>query len=435
MMGCVCFWRDYAACRYEVSRVSAQSAGSITNETIHNGEDGMRITRRNLLLASAAVGASSAVFRRRALAAGAELKLGVVGVLSGPAAQWGLALKGAVEFVAAEANRDGSVKIDGAPCHVSVVAIDSKYTAEGAAAAANTLAGQGVKFIIGPIGSPELTGLKPIAKRNSMLVMGNGYAKDALGPQWPLVFHVGPGPSGWADPIIKIAKQKFGIKSVVLVAPNDQGGTDIASVDAAAYKKNGIAATEEYYQRGTTNFAPIVTRIMNEKPEAVDLASSPPGDAGIMVKQLRQAGFEGPIGRLGGPGYSEISRVAGGDAVLKDFYWYEPVLVDEKVQLIADEYKKLFGTERPENNLFFQWVSGARMVVKAIAKAGTITDTDKVAQALRALPVDDPNIGSGHWIGQSFFGINQELSFPFGVGLVTNGQLQPIVAVEAATGK
>jgi branched-chain amino acid transport system substrate-binding protein len=396
----------------------------------------MGITRRNLLVAGAVLAASSiALPNQAALAAGQELKLGVVGVLSGPAAQWGLALKGAAEFVAAEANRDGLIKIDGAPVQVSIIAIDSKYTAEGAAAAVNALAGQGVKFIIGPIGSPEMTGIKPIAKRNGMLVLGNGYAKDAIGPQWPLVFHVGPGPSGWADPIIKIAKQKFGIKSVVLVAPNDQGGTDIASVDADAYKKNGISATEEYYQRGTTNFAPIVTRIMNAKPEAVDLASSPPGDAGIMVKQLRQAGFEGPIGRLGGPGYSEISRVAGGDAVLKDFYWYEPVLVDEKVQLIAEDYKKLIGADRPENNLFFQWVSGTRMVIKAIAKAGTITDTEKVAQALRALPVSDLNVGSGHWIGQEFFGINQELSFPFGVGLVVKGQVQPVMPVAAATGK
>lgn len=394
----------------------------------------MSITRRKLLLSGAAVGAALAGSNTLVMAAEQELTLGVVGVLSGPAAQWGLALRGAVEFVAAEANRDGLIKIDGKPCKVNVVAIDSKYTAEGAAAAANTLAGQGVKFIIGPIGSPELTGVKPIAKRNSMLVMGNSYAKDALSPQMPLVFHVGPGPSGWADPIIKIAKQKFGIKSVVLVAPNDQGGTDIASVDADAYKKNGITATEEYYQRGTTNFGPIVTRIMNAKPEAVDLASSPPGDAGIMVKQLRQAGFEGPIGRLGGPGYGEISRVAGGDEVLKDFYWYEPVFIDEKAQQIAEDYKRLMGSERPENNLFFQWVSGARMVVKAIAKAGT-TDTSKVAEALRALPVSDPNLGAGHWIGQEFFGINQELSFPFGVGLVTNGKLQPTMKVEAAGGK
>ena len=394
----------------------------------------MSITRRSLLLSGAAAGAALAGSSALVIAAEQEVTLGVVGVLSGPAAQWGLALRGAVEFVAAEANRDGLIKIGGAPCKVNVVAIDSKYTAEGAAAAANTLAGQGVKFILGPIGSPELTGVKPIAKRNSMLVMGNGYAKDALSPQLPLVFHVGPGPSGWADPIIKIAKQKFGIKSVVLVAPNDQGGTDIASVDADVYKKNGIAATEEYYQRGTTNFGPIVTRIMNAKPEAVDLASSPPGDAGILVKQLRQAGFEGPIGRLGGPGYGEISRVAGGDDVLKDFYWYEPVVIDEKTLQIAEDYKKLMGSERPENNLFFQWVSGARMVVKAIAKAGT-TDTSKVAEALRALPVSDPNLGAGHWIGQEFFGINQELSFPFGVGLVTNGKLQPTMRVEAAGGK
>ncbi|WP_407179783.1 ABC transporter substrate-binding protein [Bradyrhizobium sp. STM 3562] len=394
----------------------------------------MRITRRDLLLSGAAAGAVLAGSNGLAIAAEQELTLGVVGVLSGPAAQWGLALRGAVEFAAAEANRDGLIKIGGAPCKVNVVAIDSKYTAEGAAAAANALAGQGVKFILGPIGSPELTGVKPIAKRNSMLVMGNGYAKDALSPQLPLVFHVGPGPSGWADPIIKVAKQKFGIKSVVLVAPNDQGGTDIASVDADAYKKNGIAATEEYYQRGTTNFGPIVTRIMNAMPEAVDLASSPPGDAGILVKQLRQAGFEGPIGRLGGPGYGEISRVAGGDDVLKDFYWYEPVVIDEKMLQIAEDYKKLMGSERPENNLFFQWVSGARMVVKAIAKAGT-TDTAKVAEALRALPVSDPNLGAGHWIGQEFFGINQELSFPFGIGLVTNGKLQPTMRVEAAGGK
>lgn len=392
----------------------------------------MKTTRRNVILSGAAAGAAMVMPRMAALAAAPEVKLGVVGVLSGPAAQWGLALRGAVEFVAAEANRDGLIKIGGQAAKVSVVAIDSKYTAEGAAAAANSLAGQGVKLIIGPIGSPELTGIKPIAMRNAMLVMGNGYAKDALGAQWPLVFHQGPGPSGWADPIIKIAKEKFGMKSVVVVAPNDQGGTDVASVDAQAYKNNGIAATEEYYQRGTTNFAPIITRIMNAKPEAVDLASSPPGDAGIIVKQLRQAGFEGPIGRLGGPGYSEISRVAGGDEVLKDFYWYEPVFIDENVLKIADDYKTLMKAERPENNLFFQWVSATRMVTRAIAKAGIADDTQKIAAALRSLTVEDPNLGAGGWIGQKFFGINQELSFPFGVGLVVKGKLQPVQRIAAA---
>jgi branched-chain amino acid transport system substrate-binding protein len=316
-----------------------------------------------------------------------------------------------------------------------VTAIDSKYTAEGAAAAGNNMVSQGVKFIIGPVGSPEMTGLKPIATRNNLLVMGNGYAKDAIGPQWPLVFHNGPGPSGWAEPIVRVAKAKFGMKKVVLIAPNDQGGTDIASVDAVAYKKNGVEAIEEYYQRGTTNFAPIITRVLNARPDAVDTASSPPGDAGVIIKQLRQSGFDGPIGRLGGPGMTEIVRVAGGLDVVKNFYWYEPVYIDDKVRAIGEEHKKLLKVDPPENNLYFQWVSAARMVMKAITKAGTISDTKKVAEALRTVPVEDPNLGKGLWIGQEFFGINQELSFPFGVGLILDGKLQPTQRVEAATGK
>ena len=76
-----------------------------------------------------------------------------------------------------------------------------------------------------------------------------------------------------------------------------------------------------------------------------------------------------------------------------------------------------------------------RLVVKAISKAGTASDTTKVAAALRALPVEDPNLGKGLWVGQEFFGINQELSFPFGIGLIVDGKKQPYLRVEAATGK
>lgn len=359
-----------------------------------------------------------------------EVKLGAMGPLSGPAAQWGLAMEGAAAFAAAEANRDGGVKVGNEKCKVTVVSYDTKYTAEGAAAGANQMISQGVKFIIGPVGSPEVTGVKPVAARSGVLVLANSYAKNAIGKQWPLVFHLGPGPSEWAEPIIKAAKAKFNIKSVVVVAPNDQGGTDIASVDADVYKANGIPATEEYYQRGTTNFAPIISRILAAKPDAVDTASSPPGDAGIIVKQLRQAGFDGPVGRLGGPGTDEIARVAGGMDVLKNFYWYEVVPTeDPKVRAVSDEYKKLVGKDAPENTNFWLWMAPPRMLLQAISKAGT-TDTTKVAEALRSLPVKDPNLGEGKWTGEKFFGINQEIFFPFGVGMIADGKMLGVQRVE-----
>ncbi|HMO30350.1 ABC transporter substrate-binding protein [Enterovirga sp.] len=364
-------------------------------------------------------------------AAACELKIGSPAVLSGPAAQWGLALRGALEFTAKEAMDEKRLVIDGVPCTISSVVIDSKYTAEGAAAAMNQLAAQGVKVIVGGVGSPEVTGLKPVATRNRMVAMVNSFAKDSIGPQWPNVFHIGPGPSGWAGPIIDEGLKRFKFKTVAIVAPNDQGGTDIASVNAQLFKERGVTPAEEYYQRGTTNFAPIVTRILGSNPGAVDLASSPAGDAGIIVKQLRQAGFEGPIFRLGGPAFEEIARVAGGVNVLKDFLWYEPVYIDDNVRALEAKHLKLMGRPRPENADFFRWTFAARMMIKAANAAGTVSDPQKIADAMRALPVEDENIGRGYWIGKKFFGIRQQMSYPFAIGVVVNGETQPFIRAEA----
>ncbi|MGP2493975.1 ABC transporter substrate-binding protein [Mesorhizobium sp. PUT5] len=367
-------------------------------------------------------------------AAGAcELKIGSPAVLSGPAAQWGLALRGALEFVAKETMEEHRLAIDGVDCKVSVVAIDSKYTAEGAASAMNALAADGIKVIVGAVGSPEVTGMKPVANRNRMVAMVNSFAKDSIGPKWPNVFHIGPGPSGWAGPIIDAGLERYKFSTVAIVAPNDQGGTDIASVNASIFAEKGVTATEEYYQRGTTNFAPIVTRLLGSNPGAVDLASSPAGDAGIIVKQLRQAGFEGPIFRLGGPGFEEIARVAGGVDVLKDFLWYEPVYMDDNLRKLEAKHAELLGGQRPENADYFRWVFAARMMIKAVAAAGTVDDADKIAEAMRKLPVEDENIGSGHWIGQKFFGINQEMSYPFAIGIVQDGEIQPYLRADAVS--
>ena len=62
------------------------------------------------------------------------------------------------------------------------------------------------------------------------------------------------------------------------------------------YEEVGVETTLEYYQRGTTNFAAIATRVMGANPDAIEMSSVPPGDAAILVKQLLEAGYEGVIG-------------------------------------------------------------------------------------------------------------------------------------------
>jgi len=365
-----------------------------------------------------------------------EAKIGALGPMSGGAAAWGLALKAGVDFAAAQANEAGGVTVGDKKCKVTVVSYDTKYTADGAAAGANYMASQDVKLIVGPVGSPEATGIKPVANRNEQLTFNSSYAKNAIGPEWTLAFHQLAGPSAWASALATVAKDKFKINSVVVVAPNDQGGTDVASVNAAAYKALGIKTSEEYYQRGTTNFAPIVARILNARPDAIDTSSSPPGDAATMVKQILEAGFTGPIGRLGGPGTPEIIRAAGGVEKLKGFYWLELVPIDDpKVRAMLTDYQTVMKSAPPDNTLLFTAAAATRMLLKAITAAGTDKDANKVAEALRKLPAEDHYLGKGVWTGKEAFGINQELAFPVGMGLVVDGKHLGVTPIDVSGGK
>lgn len=359
-------------------------------------------------------------------------KVGVVGPMSGGAALWGLSARNGAEIAAAEYNQAGGLPMGGKKCKVVVLSYDSKYSPEGAAAAANSLASQDVSVIVGPLGSPEATGIKPVAERNKQVTMNASYAKDAIGTQWPLAFHAVPGPGAWAKPLVKMAKEKFDIKAVVVVAPNDQGGTDVGSAAVDAYRGLGIDTREEYYQRGTTNFAPIVARIMRSDPTAIDVCSSPPGDAATLVKQLLEAGFKGIFGRLGGVATNEIVRAAGGIESLGNFYWLESVNVDPaRLEAIVSAQKGL-GQIPGDSTVVAIFAASGRLALKAISNAGTSSDGVKVAQELRKLPIDDPWLAKGDWTGMSAYGIRQEFGFSVGMGLIIKGKNLGVTPISMA---
>jgi branched-chain amino acid transport system substrate-binding protein len=338
------------------------------------------------------------------------------------------------QMAAWEANQRGGLKVGDQTCQVNVETYDDEYTSNGAAAAMNKFASEGIKFVIGPMGSPEVTGAKPVALRHGMLLMADSYARDAIGPQWPLVFHNGPGAAVWAQPIITEARKQYTLNSVVTVAPDDQGGQDTAEVDAQAYEAAGVQVREKvYYARGTTDFAPIVTRILSSRPDAVETASTPPGDVGVLVKQLRQVGFTGPIGHLGGPGTEQAAQVAGGYGVLGDFYAYAPYNPDDpKIKEFQQQVQQALNAAAEPNTPL--WTPGARLVLAAIEKAGTMEDVEAVATALRGMPLEDPMLGKGQWTGQREFGINQEASYPFYMQYFKAGELQPYVQLNGVAG-
>ena len=155
-----------------------------------------------------------------------EVKIGVAGPMSGGAAAFGLNEKLGADFQAALANEQGGLQVGERKCRITVVGFDSLYNSAGGAAAGNYFASEDIHVILGPVGSPEVTGFKPIGKRNNLVSLNMTYAKDAIGPDYPLTFHQLQAPPTWGPILIRRAMERFKFKSIVLLGPNDQGGTD-----------------------------------------------------------------------------------------------------------------------------------------------------------------------------------------------------------------
>ncbi|GJH27076.1 ABC transporter substrate-binding protein [Caballeronia novacaledonica] len=388
--------------------------------------------RRRSIVASALAAIPCAFFLTSMPAFGqeCEIKLGVAGPMTGGGASWGLSEKAAVEFEAAWTNANGGLPLGTRKCKVSVVSVDAQSTAAGGAAAANYLASEGVHAVIGPMLGPEITGFKPVAKRNGQVNFTTSFAANAIGPEFPLVFHELQSPPVWSPPIVKIVKDRFKLKTVVIVGPNDQGGTDPGNALAKTYNDAGVKASTEWYQRGTTNFSPIVVRLMSMNPDALELGGMPPGEATILVKQMREAGYEGVFGRLGAGG-DIIIKDSGGIEKQKSFYWFDHIPTQEAgMKRMGVDFERLMKRPVPDMALWYNQQIAAELMLKAVSTAGTDQDGEKIASALRNMVPESRYAGKAGWRGKAQYGINQELSFPVAVNFIENGKREVQVKIE-----
>ena len=358
-------------------------------------------------------------------AAGCEegkIKIGVLLPLSGPAAAFGQGIEQAIDFAAAEANDDGGITVGGATCTIELSRYDTKGSAEQASAGMNQLISEGVKFVFGPSLSQEVSAIQQIAARNDILVIGASYSSTGISPDLPLIFGAATTPSSFAGPMAEWVSEAYpDVQDVTVVVPDTQGGNDTAKVVGKAYDDAGLQATITTFAEATTDFAPFIDGVLRSQPDAIDVASTPPGTAGVIIKQLRQAGFDGPVGRLGGESTDAIVNAVGSPEGLGEFYWFAPV--DFESQPVRD-YREKFTAEFGSDPLPIsaELLPPARMLIAAIEKAGS-TDPGAVATALESLPIDDPTMGGGYWGGKDFYGIDHEIVLDFNGGQYKNGTI------------
>ncbi len=353
-----------------------------------------------------------------------ELKIGGIGPLSGGGTAWGLALQRGVQLAVDDVVKSGGLKVGGKTYMPKLVMIDDQYTSAGGRLAADRLVNvEKAKFIIGPIGSPSVLSAVAVTTPAQVLMLSNGFSAAILknDAKSPFNFRAMGSTVEFGPAMVKWYRQNYpAAKKVALIAPNDAVGQSVVPQLEAYYKEAGFEVWKELYDRGSKEFTPLLTRMISQNVDLLDLNSNAPGEAALLLKQARQAGFKGKIWQVGGPSVDEIIEIGGplaeGFISLNVFDFEQPE---------AKNFMKLFREKYGNSALNAQtpiWYNATRIMFEAIRRAGT-TDVVKVRDTLEKMEGYDAGLfGPVSWGGMRDYGVAHQLLVKFWIVEVKNGK-------------
>lgn len=351
------------------------------------------------------------------------LRIGVVSALSGPGSEWGLAQDGAAKIVAMEANANGGLKVGAKTYKVEVISYDDQYKAAlGVTAATRLIEQDKVKLVVGPMGSASVLAVRPLLEKNRIVAILGAYSEKALDSTTKYTFRGFPTQVEFAGPIVDwLKKNKPELKTVADLEPNDETGWFSQKLIKDRYERAGYRiVSSELYERSLRDFQPVLTRVLATKPDIIELGTTPPGTAGLIIRQARELGFKGQFVKIGGPGVPQIVAAAG-----KEFA--EGLICYAAADTTTPAYKDLEARyakvlKPPMNEFTVYFYDAVRMMLDAVQAAGTVDDTDRIAAELERIREYKGLQGTIRWGGQQTYGTNHQILTPTFIGMIKDGQ-------------
>jgi len=362
------------------------------------------------------------------------IKLGLSIPLSGAGANWG---KGSVflcKQAAKEIAAEGGVKVGGKVYNYSCVAYDNKYNAaEGTKVAQALLNRDGIKFIGGSLGTAPVKALQSLSERQGVLHFTTAWGSSIKGPDFPLTFTIMNTPNEISYPLIQYIKEANpAVKTVALLNPNDASGQETEVIARKAWASAGVTVvSSDWFDRGTTEFQPIASKIAATKADAVDLGGTPPSDSGLVFKELQAIGWKGV--KLVEVGTGAEGLIASGGAAGEDVYMGAAIVFDgpqvtEKQRKINDAGRAAIGESLNQIHIGFY---DAVYALKAAMEQSQSVDPKVVAKALPSVKFNS-FYGPSGFGGKGTYGSEQQILVPVIVTQIKGGKLTEVRRIEPA---
>jgi branched-chain amino acid transport system substrate-binding protein len=360
------------------------------------------------------------------------LRIGQIGVMSGPAASWGLVNRYAAEAQAAMYNKAGGFEIDGEPYRIEIVSVDDKNDPRVAIAGIERLAYQeDLTYIIGPNVDETTSAIIPVVKEAGLFNISYGFLRDLFTPPSTNTA-LGMIASYQAAPVIYAHLQENeGVETVSFITRNDTSGLTNRDAGVDAAEKLGLEIVEAgtTYEPGTTDFFPMMAPLVEANPDLIVLSGAAPSDTPLLLRAARQLGYQGFISTETAQDAKVLEEIAGADANgfislggastpdIRTPYMEEFI---ERYTDIAGEWNDEAGTK----------VYALEMIIQTLKIAGkeAIDNAELFKAAMPEVDVENPFVKGGEprlrWVGTDWFEQPRQTNVPMVVTQYQDGDFQ-----------
>lgn len=387
-----------------------------------------RFTRRTFLK-STAVTAVSAGLPSLALAEGSPIKIGFLAPLTGPVAAWGKPGLDGCMIWAERVNAAGGITLADGAHPVEFVAYDDEYDpAKARTGATKLIREDGVSFIM-MLGGDPWPGVQPVADKTGMLfstLLPSDLSPDTTTLIAPAEVH----PIYNVTGVEWLAETRPELKTAVICAQDDALGLPSIATYLAAFEAAGIEMQDEplLFDPATTDFAPVVTRLISKSPDIVCLDTCYSDYVHPICEQLFQQGYKGQIISCTADFYDQIIAKTSKE-FMEGFVFQFPDFDDPALN--ADHinfpdpngFFAEFNKRHPGQWGAVSWEYAAIMDLwKAAAETAGAADPEAVAEAMKADGTGKHAFGTANWWGTELFGIDNALVGDWPVVVIEDGK-------------
>lgn len=314
------------------------------------------------------------------------VKIGINVPVSGTGAIWGWAVLHPAEIAVDRINAEGGLVLGGQTYIIQIVAYDHAFDpAKSVENIQRMILQDEVDYVVMSGGSASYPTFDIAVEAGLPMLHQGPSAWPVMEPEYEYIWFCQVGNLERGFGLYKYLVEEYEVENVIIVNPDDESGWNSTADSEVAAAQFGVEVlATEYYQRGVTDFYPLLSRLLPLEPDCFELGMSPLADEANFVKQARELGFEGKISTMTSINIEVMSEIAGLEYsegfIGSTGSWgtYDPFLTEEEEQL-RDECLIRYGPPFPTGMFAFGYAT--ELLIEAFKKADSI-DKEKVREVL-----------------------------------------------------